>query len=180
MSNKVLLFHGGTDIIKSPTIIKDGKTKDFGYGFYLTKYPEQAEHWSIGKFKERSKYECNTVPIVNVYSLDIDELEKMNFKVFEETNGEWLDFILDCRNRAPHKYDAVSGPMADNIIHEELNDYLTESITREEFFSICKLGFDTHQIMLTGDALKLLDYVCWYYTFEQKWNELMSYYINKI
>lgn len=41
------VYHGGTDIIKSPSVAFSKKYLDFGKGFYVTQFKEQAEKWAL-------------------------------------------------------------------------------------------------------------------------------------
>jgi hypothetical protein len=65
---------------------------------------------------------------------------------FETMNEEWLDFIIDCRNRKAHGYDIVIGAMANNQIYNYVADYIDGIITREQFWSLAKFKYPTHQI----------------------------------
>ena len=50
--------------------------------------------------------------IVNLYEYVPDS--NLNILKFKEMSGEWLDFIVSCRNGVKHEYDIVEGPMADD------------------------------------------------------------------
>lgn len=42
----MILYHGSNVIVKYPEIRKARYNKDFYFGFYCTKYAEQAERWA--------------------------------------------------------------------------------------------------------------------------------------
>ena len=42
----MILYHGSNEIVEYPEIRKAKFNKDFYFGFYCTKYPEQAERWA--------------------------------------------------------------------------------------------------------------------------------------
>ena len=42
---KIILYHGTPDKFTKPILIKQTKTTDFGVGFYLTTYNQQAKDW---------------------------------------------------------------------------------------------------------------------------------------
>ena len=102
--NTDVVYHGSSVVVKKPVIIIGKTTKDFGYGFYITKIKEQAQKWAI-RFKK-----FNKSSIVNSYKFTLDN--KLKIKVFEDVTDEWLDFITACRYGKPHTYDVVEGPIA--------------------------------------------------------------------
>lgn len=144
---KTLIYHGSYTEIKSPEIITGRNTKDFGNGFYCTVIKEQAE-------RRARRYDT---PTVNVYSVLIDEsLDILEFKTMTE---EWLDFIVDCRGGKPHNYDIVIGAMADDQIYNIISDFIDGIITRQQFWSLAKFKYPTHQInFCTEKALECLHY----------------------
>lgn len=144
---KTLIYHGSYTEIKSPKIITGRSTKDFGNGFYCTVIKEQAE-------RRARRYDT---PTVNVYSVLIDEsLDILEFKTMTE---EWLDFIVDCRAGKPHNYDIVIGAMADDQIYNFISDFIDGIITRQQFWSLVKFKYPTHQInFCTEKALECLHY----------------------
>ena len=145
---KTLIYHGSYTRIEEPKIIAGKHTKDFGAGFYCTVIKEQAERWA-------SRY--NT-PRVNVYSFLMNEsLSVLEFKSMTE---EWLNFIVNCRAGKPHQYDIVIGAMADDQIYNFISDFMEGAITREQFWSMAKFKYPTHQIAFcTDDALKCIKFV---------------------
>lgn len=73
---------------------------------------------------------------------------------------EWLDFIIDCRYGKPHSHDIVIGAMADDQIYNVIADYMNGILTRDQFWSLAKFRYPTHQIhFCTNAALKCLHYV---------------------
>jgi len=45
-SMQMILYHGSNEIVDYPEIRKAKFNKDFYFGFYCTKYPEQAKRWA--------------------------------------------------------------------------------------------------------------------------------------
>lgn len=66
----MIVYHGTTEIIETPDIKYSKKYLDFGRGFYLTTYEEQAKKWAIRKGMRQEK-----AAIVNVYEME-DNWEK--------------------------------------------------------------------------------------------------------
>lgn len=45
----MIVYHGITEVIQKPDVHHSKKYLDFGMGFYLTTYEEQARKWGIRK-----------------------------------------------------------------------------------------------------------------------------------
>lgn len=145
---KMTVYHGSYAVVEHPQIIIGRNTKDFGVGFYCTIIREQAERWA-------KRY---TTPVVNTYTARMDT--KLNILEFREMTEEWLDFIIACRHGVPHNYDIVIGAMANDQIYNFIADYMDGIITREQFWSMAKFKYPTHQInFCTKKALECLTFV---------------------
>lgn len=145
---KMTVYHGSYSTIKNPKPIRGKNTKDFGYGFYCTIIREQAERWS-------KRYDT---PVVNVYTVRMNShLKILEFKTMTE---EWLDFIISCREGISHDYDMVIGAMANDQIYNYIADYIDGIITRDQFWSLSKFKYPTHQINFSSvQAIKCLEFV---------------------
>ena len=144
---KTLIYHGSYTEIQNPKIIDGRHTKDFGFGFYCTVIREQAE-------REAKRF--NT-PVINVYSVLFDT--SLDILEFETMTDEWLDFIANCRSGIPHKYDIVIGAMADDQIYNYIADYLDGVLSRDQFWSLAKFKYPTHQIAFCSQrALQCLHF----------------------
>ena len=142
------LYHGGPTPVKQPEIRKARYTKDFGTGFYCTEFERQAAIWSTKK---------STNGYVTSYTYT--ENIKLVYKIFTE-NDEWLDFVVACRRGEPHNYDIVEGPMADDKIWNEIDDFIAGVITRAAFWELIKFAKPTHQISFHNEkALRTLEYI---------------------
>lgn len=107
----MIVYHGTTLEIQKPDI-KHSKTHlDFGVGFYTTTFPKQAERWASRKGMRLSK-----PAIVNVY--EMNNLSGFHVKKFKDTDREWLNFVVDCRNGKDiyKEYDAVIGNVANDDV----------------------------------------------------------------
>ncbi len=145
---KMTVYHGSYMSIQQPKIIKGRNTKDFGTGFYCTVIREQAERWA-------RRYDT---PMVNIYTVRLNT----NLKIleFKEMSEEWLDFIISCRHGVPHDYDIVIGAMADDQIYNYISDYIDGIITRDQFWSLARFKYPTHQINFASkEALHCLTFV---------------------
>lgn len=146
------LFHGSNLEVREPRIIKSPKTKDFGDGFYLTKFENQARDWAFrcSRFKG--------APIISKFNFTYPS--DLKVKVFKKCDNEWLDFIVACRTNKPHEYDIVEGPMADDTVYSRVSEYIRGKLTRDQFFYICNFRYITHQYCFcTERSLRYLKFL---------------------
>ena len=94
--NAITIYHGSNVVVEKPQIMISGFYKDFGYGFYCTRYEQQAKKWALTKRTEH---------IVTRY--EYAPQEELNILTFPEMTDEWLDFVADCRRGKEHQYDIV-------------------------------------------------------------------------
>lgn len=145
----MILYHGSRQIVEYPGIRKARFHKDFYFGFYCTRYEEQARRWA-------SRYGENGY--VNMYEYIPDE--KLSYLVFDKMTEEWLDFVVACRRGKSHKYDIVEGPMADDTIYNFIQNFIDGKISRAAFWELAKFKYPTNQISFhTVSALDTLKYV---------------------
>ena len=144
----MIVYHGGTAIIENPDVKFSKKYLDFGRGFYVTTYKEQAEKWA-------RKYDTS---FINIY--EYHENSNLKIKEFTLMTEEWLDFIINCRNGKKHEYDIVIGAMADDQVYNYVNDLINGIITREAFWELAKFKHPTHQIAFCSkNALNCLKFI---------------------
>ena len=144
----MVLYHASNEVTKYPEVRISEYTKDFSWGFYCTVIKEQAVKWA-----KRRKGK-----IINFY--EYKENSNLKIKKFEFINDESLDFIVECRNGKTHEYDIVEGPMADDTIWNFLSDFIDGEIDREQFWSLAKFKYPTHQISFhTLRAIECLKFI---------------------
>ena len=145
---KMTVYHGSYVSIEQPEIRTGRNTKDFGPGFYCTVIREQAERWA-------KRYDT---PVVSSYTVRMNtQLRILEFKGMTE---DWLDFIIACRHGEPHNYDIVIGAMANDQIYNFIADYIDGIITRDQFWTMAKFKYPTHQInFCSASALECLKFV---------------------
>lgn len=115
----MIVYHGGVDIIENPNVKFSKKYLDFGSGFYVTVYKEQAEKWA-----KRRGMRSKAKPIVNIYDLS-EDLSMYNILNFKEDNELWLNFVCDCRRGSDmyKQYDAIIGSVADDDVFRTIDMY---------------------------------------------------------
>lgn len=150
--NTQTIYHGSNVIVEQPEIRVFGHFKDFGYGFYCTRFEQQARKWALTK-----------APKHFVSLFDYHDIAGTKKLYFEKMTDEWLDFVADCRRGKEHQYDIVEGPMADDQIWDYVEDFVAGSISREAFWALAKFKHPTHQIVFcTPEALKCITYQGYY------------------
>ena len=153
------VYHGSYTEIETVDLSKCQANKDFGRGFYVTKFKKQAEEWAeiIGKVN-------GTIGVVTEFTFYERAFTEESLKVlrFSEYNDEWFDFIILNRDlestEQKHDYDIIEGPVADDKVQRRINRYLEGQITREYFFEqLTKYPEPSHQICFcTVDSLRML------------------------
>jgi hypothetical protein len=125
----MLLYHGSTQIVEKPEILKSDFGKDFGFGFYTTNLREQAERWAMRKARI-----LNQSPILNIYHFDQSIATKqLSIKTFESPTLEWLEFVIENRtmSQSDPVFDMVIGAIANDNVGETVL-YVMNGIMRKE------------------------------------------------
>ena len=141
------VYHGSYIEIEQIELAKCLPQKDFGQGFYVTKYKNHAENWAriIGK-----KHKTQGVVTEFDYTESPFAQRICNIKHFDDYDEEWLDFVVDNRQnegeKAIHDFDIVEGPVADDKVQNRIRDYLTGTISKQEFLKELIYHEKTHQI----------------------------------
>ena len=151
------VYHGSYTQIKEIDLSKCEVGKDFGRGFYVTGLLEQAKNWATRKGREKK-----VEGIVTEFDFDEFFFENDMVKIlrFDDYNDEWLDFVvLNRKNRKKkqaHDYDIVEGPVADDRITRQIDDYINDVISKEQFLNDL-IYYPSHQICLcTVQSLQAL------------------------
>ena len=120
----MILYHGSNIRVTEIDLMKCRPYKDFGQGFYPTDIREQAEQMA-----RRVVRLYGGSPWVSSFSFDETALtsDALNTLSFENPDKDWALFVLNNRNKRfkdigdalcnqDHKYDIVSGPVANDDI----------------------------------------------------------------
>lgn len=105
--------------IRKPDISFSKNYLDFGPGFYLTTYKNQAEKWAVRKSLRKEN-----VAIVNTYELK-EDLNHYRVLKFSSENEQWLDFVCACRKGEDvyKEYDIIIGSVADDDVFRTVDLY---------------------------------------------------------
>ena len=118
----MILYHGGTAVIKSPVIKPRSGGRDFGMGFYCTDIRSQAEKWAQRQGKVRKQ-----IAVLNKYEFDFENAQQnLNCKIFGDYSKEWLELVINCRKgpRFVHGFDVVYGKIANDDVGETVQAVL--------------------------------------------------------
>jgi len=152
------VYHGSYTEIFEIDLSKSQLNKDFGKGFYVTKFRNHAESWAINIARRYHKE-----PFITEFTFFERAFEEDRYKVlrFEDYNEDWLDFVVLNRNPAfttnQHDYDIVEGPIADDKVQNRINEFLDGIVTKSDFLEELTYHEKTHQICFcTVNSLQLL------------------------
>jgi hypothetical protein len=152
------VYHGSYTEIFEIDLSKSQLNKDFGKGFYVTKFRNHAESWAINIARRYHKE-----PFITEFTFYERAFEEGRYKVlrFDDYNEAWLDFVVLNRNPAfttnQHDYDLIEGPIADDKVQNRINDFLDGIVTKNDFLNELKYHEKTHQICFcTINSLQLL------------------------
>ena len=153
------VYHGSYTKIVEIDLSKGLANKDFGYGFYVTKYRKHAETWAeiIG-----SRHE--TEGVVTEFKFFERAFIDQTYKTlrFDDYTEQWLDFIVLNRDKSTmaqqHDYDIVEGPVADDKVQSRIDQYLNKEISKGAFLKMLKYHEETHQICFcTRKSLQMIE-----------------------
>lgn len=115
----MIVYHGSTEVIENPDVNHSKKFLDFGEGFYLTTYEEQAKKWAVRKAMRQGK-----TAVVNSYELN-NNWEDYRVLNFEQENEKWLEFVCACRKGEPRnkEFDIIIGNVADDDVFKTVDMY---------------------------------------------------------
>jgi hypothetical protein len=157
----MILYHGTTAIIGGISLEKSRLRTDFGRGFYLTDKIGTAQVWAIRKCEELTR----GTPTILQYTIDdaLYSLEGKRFPLLPDE--EWLIFICTNRKRIKgekneprHKYNWVSGPIADDKVVDVVDEYMRGDISVNDAIVRLKALPQTYQLSLhTQEALSLVN-----------------------
>ena len=149
----MILYHGSYIPINEIDLEKCRPYKDFGKGFYLTVFKEQA----ITMAKRVSKIFGDT-PYITIFEFDNTCLKNksLSVKIFDEPSTDWAMFVINNRNKNfadisdsmcnhDNKYDIAVGPIANDDIALLFRSFERELIDIEKLTKEMKYKKLTNQ-----------------------------------
>jgi hypothetical protein len=141
------VYHGSYIKINKIDLSKCEPRKDFGQGFYVTKFYNQALIWANRKGRD-----YHTKGIVTEFTFFESVFNDKYYKTlqFKEYNKEWLDFVALNRSfntvLPVHDFDIVEGPVADDKITTRIDAYIRGEVSKDDFLQELKFDTPSHQI----------------------------------
>lgn len=117
--NEIIVYHGATEIVRNPICLFGRKNLDFGQGFYVTDFREQAIAWAKLVSDKRGM-----TPILNRYLLNREAiLREGRCKIFTAYDEQWLEFIVSSRQGGSiaNEYDYIEGGVANDRVVDTVN-----------------------------------------------------------
>lgn len=160
---KKILYHSSENIIEYPQFGKGSRNNDYGRGFYCTEEIELAREWACAK--QNTGY-------VNIYELEMDQLNILNLNTPEYHILNWLALLADNRtywqnssiseqakmyiktNFLPDisSYDVIIGYRADDSYFSFAQDFVSNTISLQKLSEAMHLGKLGEQVVLKSPA----------------------------
>ena len=133
----MLVYHSSTEIVKSPDTLHSRTNLDFGRGFYVTTFINQAVKYAERFLLRGKKAFLNTYELTEVP-------ESFKIQTFDSYDESWLDFISGCRlGKDCTDYDIVIGGIANDKVFRTIDLYFSGDITKED--ALKKLQFELYR-----------------------------------
>lgn len=150
----MILFHGSYVDVLSPDVKRGRDAVDFGQGFYLTRFCEQASDWA----RVVSKRHRGAIPTLNTYEFDVDlakTLARSRYKIFASYDLEWLNYVVDCRRRGSQQsqYDVIEGGVANDNVIDTVELYENGDITAEQALGQLMYKTVNHQLTILSQMI---------------------------
>lgn len=144
----MIVYHGTTQIVDKPDVLHSKKYLDFGKGFYLTSYEEQAKKWATRKAMRQ-----NSVAVVNVYTLS-EDWESLRVLSFGKEDDKWLEFVCACRRgeQLNKDYDVIVGNVADDDVFKTVDLYFRGVWDKERVLKELRYYKLNNQICIVNQA----------------------------
>jgi len=115
----MIVYHGSYIKVEKPSVEYSKPNLDFGKGFYLTTFADQAERWA-----KRKAVRKTGVAKISVYDLN-DDFSNFRLKQFIEDDEEWVEFVCACRRGGDlyEQYDVIIGSVANDKVFTVVDMY---------------------------------------------------------
>ena len=171
--NKLIIYHGSSQIVQKPIFGAGKPYNDYGQGFYCTEHLEIAQEWACNE--ERDGY-------ANQYELDTKGLQILNLSSSKYTILHWLTLLLEFRGlrlSTPvmakgsawlkehflinlDDYDLITGYRADDSYFSFARAFVNNEISLNQLSYAMRLGKLGEQIVLKSpkafEHIKFISY----------------------
>jgi len=145
----VIVYHGSNIEVEKPSIDYSKPNLDFGKGFYLSSFKDQAERWAKRKAERKSGSAR-----ISVYELNND-FSGFRSKQFFEDDEEWVEFVCACRRGDDlyKQYDIIIGSVANDKVFTVVDMYYKGLWDMERTLAELKFYKVNDQLCLVSQAL---------------------------
>ena len=130
----MILYHGSNIAIESIDLKKSKRYKDFGRAFYLSSEREQAL-----KMAKAKTVQFGGEAIVTAFEYDDNDRGGLSVMESPHYSREWAEFVynnLDEHQDFHHDYDIVYGPIANDYIGLQIQDFRHHRLPFDQFMVI--------------------------------------------
>ncbi|MCD8156949.1 MAG: DUF3990 domain-containing protein [Clostridiales bacterium] len=158
----MIVYHGSSQIVKTPAYGLGSETNDYGRGFYCTENQELAGEWACPTVKDGFS---------NKYHLDLSDLKVLYLNKDGYHILNWIAILLEHRifpKRSPiarqasqyvtaeflpdiSGFDVIVGYRADDSYFSYAKDFLNNTISVNQLSQAMKLGELGEQIVLMSE-----------------------------
>lgn len=160
--NKKILYHGSTEIVRTPIYGKGKAYNDYGVGFYCTEHLELAKEWACASL---------TDGYVNKYELNTEGLKVLNLSSEEYTILHWLALLMKHRGvristpvmrrgvewlfkyflPETEDFDIITGYRADDSYFSFARAFINNEISLSQLSFAMRLGGLGEQVVLKSE-----------------------------
>jgi len=148
----IRLYHGSFTVVEHPLVSVGRQELDFGPGFYLTSFRDQAERWA----KRVCIIKNQPTPFLCSYTLDNSLLPNTIRKLLlNKYDIEWLDFIVASRKgqKPWDNFDIIEGGVANDQVIDTVEDYYVGRIIAEQAIGQLKFAKPSHQMCIRSQLV---------------------------
>lgn len=147
----MILYHGSTLRIEAPRVDVGRRNLDFGPGFYLTDFREQAERWAMRPANDGKPH------VLNVYNWTFTPIlsPEIRYRRFPEYDDDWLDYVVANRRgeRTWEAFDVVEGGIANDRVFNTIELYAAGLTPREDTLQKLRYEKPNNQICILNQAV---------------------------
>lgn len=139
----MIVYHGANLVVSTPDTAHTQKYLDFGPGFYVTIYKEQATRWAI-----RKSLRHGGKPTLNEFEYDEDAAKAFRVMDFEGDDDAWLEYVCSCRRgeEVYKQFDIVIGNVANDDVFLTVDMYYRGLWDKEKTLSELRYYRKNNQI----------------------------------
>ena len=139
----MIVYHGANLEVSSPDVTHTQQYLDFGPGFYVTIYEDQASRWA-----RRKSLRHGGIPTLNEFEYDEEAVQLFRVMDFAGDDDSWLEYVCACRRgeEVYKQYDIVIGNVANDDVFLTVDMYFRKLWDKEKTLSELRYYRKNNQI----------------------------------